>query len=173
MLIGYFIPHVALFTYKPTGFTFGFKPTFLDNIGNVAAVGNAIARFIISYLFKNRGFLTAVLAIIFLETVSALLFIPSGVNKLSYCGTVTSLYMTFGGSLGLYPLVSDTLFRSKGAFSYSILFSSFTISDIFILENMKRITDYFFEGSQEKFMRFLAILALVPLLWVYFVHRRI
>lgn len=30
MLIGYFIPHVALFTYKPLGSSFGIKPNFLD-----------------------------------------------------------------------------------------------------------------------------------------------
>jgi hypothetical protein len=56
MLIGYFIPHVALFTFKPLGASLGLKPNFLDAIGNVASVFNALSRFAIGLIFKNKSY---------------------------------------------------------------------------------------------------------------------
>jgi hypothetical protein len=81
--------------------------------------------------------------------------------------------MTFGGQLGLYPLVSDTLFRSKGAFSYSILFSAFTISDILILGVMKHVTSHYLKGDQNVFMRVLSVIAILPLAWIWIINRKI
>ena len=79
-------------------------------------------------------------------------------------------YITYGAQLGLYPMVSDTLFRSKGAFSYSVLFSAFTLSSVIILMSKEFIKN---EIGIENLLRGLALVNLIPLYSMFKIDKRI
>jgi len=94
---------------------------------------NALIRIVIGMSFKRFGYAACAFFIMFVEITSCLILIPSTKNKWFYLGSLCWFFITYGGQLGLYPLVSDTLFKSKGAFSYAFLFSAFCLSNIVIL----------------------------------------
>jgi hypothetical protein len=54
---------------------------------------------------------------------------------------VCMMYSTYGSMLGMIPLITDSLYKSKGAMAYSVGFISFSGSCIITLLIYKGITE--------------------------------
>ena len=128
MILCYMFPHMMNFSFKSIGLEFLKDDTFITIVGSMGAVVNALSRLIVGMAYYKYGYLKIVLSILAIEVIVALLYVPLASNKSAYVINTLLFELTYGGQLSMYPLVSDTIFKKKGAYSYSYLFSSFTIS---------------------------------------------
>lgn len=132
LIITYLYPQLGLFSFKSIGLDH-LTDSWIVTCGVFGSITNALIRVVIGMSYKRFGYAACAFFIMFVEISSCLILIPSTKNETFYLISLCWFFITYGGQLGLYPLVSDTLFKSKGAFSYSFLFSAFTLSNILIL----------------------------------------
>lgn len=161
MLIEYLYPLFMLFVFKKIAFDYGRSDLDVTVAGTIGALVNAVSRFFAGFLFQKRGYLFASMFIMSLEVLSSLTFIMAAKNEITFSLALSGSLGNYGCLLGLYPLVSDTLFSSLGAFSYSILMSSFAVSNMIILSLGEDIRDLL--GGWEGLMYVLAVVAVVPI----------
>lgn len=122
-------------------------------------------------MFEKLGYATAAFSIMFVEITSALIFYPAAKHDLTFIASICWFYNCFGAQLGLYPLVTDTLFKSKGAFSYSILFSAFSLSSVLILQSAEVIQKW--AGGEKNLVYVLCFVAVIPAYNIWVLHKRI
>lgn len=171
MLIEYLYPLFLLFAFKKIAFDYGRSDEDVTIAGIIGALFNAISRFTAGFIFQKKGYFAASMVIMTLEVVSALTFVASTKNEIAFSASLSGFLSCYGGLLGLYPLVSDNLFSNLGAFSYSILMSSFTLSNLVILSIGEKLRDML--GGWGGLMYLLAGFAVLPILNIWFLDREI
>lgn len=169
MVIGYLYPHLGLATFKSLGLSGKLDDKWITTAGFVGSLVNAGCRLIIGVAYEKYGYLCCAIFIIFVQITSSLTLQFSADNKWGYMLWLSWFFITYGAQLGLYPLVSDTLFHGKGAFSYTILFSAFTLSSVVILN----VKDYLGKALGNKLLYLIAVINLIPIYSMYVIQRRI
>ena len=160
-----------MFTFLfPLFFNFCFKEIALDhhrtdldivNSGVIASLFNALGRFSGGILFKAKGYRFTAYAIMTVQAFSALSYSLMCSNSITFTISLCVTFWGFGATLGLYPLVSDLLFKDKGAFSYSMLFTSFSLGNCFVLMVGSWAKHTF--GSWSLVMYFFGLVVLIPI----------
>lgn len=166
MLVSYMYPLFMLFSFKKIAFEYGRTDFNVTVAGTIAAIFNSGSRYLSGYLFQKYGFLCIALFLLVVQVTSAMTFVFAAKSQITFIIALSGLLFNFGSLLGLYPLVSETLFNSMGAFSYSILFSSFCMSNLFILNVGEKIKDLL--GNWENTMYVLGGIALLPIINIVF-----
>jgi hypothetical protein len=169
MSITYLYPHLGLFSFKNIGLA-GLDDSWITISGIVGSLVNAVSRLIVGLCYNKFGYKACAFFIMFVEITSCLILVPSVGNKWAYMGSLSWFFITYGGQLGLYPLVADTLFHSKGAFSYTLLFSAFTLSSVIILFSEEFIKE---KIGIENLLYGLAVANLIPIYSIIKIDRRI
>lgn len=169
MLIGYLYPHLGLATFKHLGLKGKLDDHWITKAGVAGSLVNAFIRLAIGLMYEKFGYLCCALFIVFVQITSSLTLQYSAENKWGYLVWLSWFFITYGAQLGLYPLVSDTLFHGRGAFSYTILFSAFTLSNVVILN----INDYLGKTLGNKLLYILAGINLLPIYSMFLVQKRI
>ena len=158
----------------PLFFSFCFKKIALENqrtdleivnAGIIACFFNAAGRICIGFLFQSRGYLFTAYTILAIQATSAFTFDYFCNWSLSFTISLCVFYFSFGGVLGLYPLVSDILFKDKGAFTYSLLWSGFTLSNFIVLNLGTWAKDV--AGSWSRILCAIGFVVFVPLYNIY------
>lgn len=169
MLINFSYPLFVFFTYKKIALKNGRSDREITTTGMISCLFNAFGRIISGVCLKKFGYKKVIFVLIFGQILSSLTFCLSTKFLGLYAVQICLFFFIFGGFLGVYPLVSDVLFKDLGAFSYSMLYSSFTISNAFILT----FADFFqkFTKNWEIFYFFLTFLVALPLIWVGKIER--
>lgn len=171
LLIEYIFPHFGLFSFKKIALENDRKDRFITFTGIIGSLFNAGSRLIIALCFEKFGYAISAYAIMFIEVTSSLIFYPAAKKDWSFMISICWFYNTYGAQLGLYPLVTDTLFKSKGAFSYSILFSAFSFSSVIILFSMEFIQKWV--GGYENLMYVLSVVAILPIYNIWILDKKI
>jgi Major Facilitator Superfamily len=143
MVIGFIFPHMMNFSFKSIGLAKLRDDHYVTMVGSIGAIVNALSRLVVGLAFQNFGYRVVGLSILGISIVTSLLYLPCANNSFTYLIATILFEITYGGQLGLYPLVSDRLFKDKGAATYSYLYNSFTFSLIFSL-NMYTYTKTWF-----------------------------
>ena len=133
MVISFLFPHLMNFTFKSIGLEYLEDDVYVTRVGSLGAAVNALSRLFVGLAYQRFGYKKVGLAILVTEVATAVLYIPFAANKATYLLGTVAFEVTYGGQLGMYPLVSDQLFGKKGAMYYSYLYSSFTLSLILSL----------------------------------------
>ena len=133
MVLGFMFPHMMNFSFKSIGLDYLQDDNYVTVVGSIGAVVNALSRLFVGMAYQSYGYLRIGLAILTIEVIIALLYVPLAGNKLTYFINTVLFEITYGGQLGMYPLLSDMMFKKKGAICYAYLYSSFTISLIVVL----------------------------------------
>ena len=128
MILGFLFPHMMNFSFKTIGLLYLENDAYVTFIGSLGAAVNAVSRLFVGMLYQRYGYLAVGLSILALEVVTALGFLLFARHPASYLVATCAFEVTYGGQLGMYPLLSDRLFKKKGAMYYAYLFSSFTVS---------------------------------------------
>lgn len=110
-------------------------------------------------MYRKFGYATCAFFIMFVELSSSLLLIPSAKNKFTYMANFSWFMNTYGGQLGIYPLVADTLFKARGALGNACVSFAFSFSNLVILYFEKSLTEKF--GNQN-ILYGLAVINLLP-----------
>ena len=158
-----------MFVLKQIALTKGRTDREITTAGIIAALVNAAARFVGGAIFHWKGYSSTALLVVALEMFSALVFIPSCSSQLTFTISLCIIGTTYGLQLGLYPLVSYTLFRDKGAFSYSLLMGALSISNCLVLLFGNSVRDLV--GGWDNLMYVLCGLAVVPLFNILWLHK--
>ena len=143
MVLGFLFPHMMNFSFKSIGLMFLKDDAYVTFIGSLGAAINALSRLFVGMLFHRYGYLVIGLTILTLEVITAFSYLYCAHFKSLYFVATTAFEITYGGQLGMYPLVSDQLFKKKGAMYYSYLYSSFTISLIVSLNTYSYLSKWF------------------------------
>ena len=128
MTLCYLFPNLMNFCFKSIGLQYLQNDAYVTLVGSLAAIVNAVSRLAVGILYDKFGFLRVELVIIGLEIVTSLGFIIFAHYYSTYMLGVCAFEVTYGGQLGMYPLVCDRIFGKKGAMYYAYLFSAFTIA---------------------------------------------
>lgn len=162
VVIGYIYCHFVNFSFKKIGLDhIERSDQFINIAGSIGAIFNAGARPLIAIIYEKTSYKVAALLIVFIEVTSALIFIPAANNKATFTASLSYYFLTYGGQLGLYPLVCENLYPKKGALVYTITFSGFCLGALFIAFIYKPLMKDPGEG------RLFLILSIVPLLPLY------
>ncbi len=165
MTIGYVYCHFVNFSFKKIGLNHLEKADrFINIIGSVAAVFNALARPLAALLFEKLSYRFVAYGIMAMQVISALTFIFAADNRITYGVSLCFYFITYGGQLGLYPLVCEALFPKKGAIVYSCAFSGFCFGAFIVGLTYKKLLDTI--GETTLFYG----LACVPPLAAYSIH---
>lgn len=165
MTIGYTYCHFVNFSFKKIGLNHLHKADrYINIIGSVAAVFNALARPLAALLFEKISYRFVAYSIMIMQIISALTFIYAADDKVTYGVSLCFYFVTYGGQLGLYPLVCEALFPKKGAIVYSCAFSGFCFGALIVGLTYKKLLDSVGETS------LFYGLACVPLLAAYSIH---
>lgn len=156
MVIGFIFPHMMNFSFKSIGLAKLRDDHYVTMVGSLGAIVNALSRLAVGLAFQKFGYRIVGLSILVISIVTSLLYLPCATNPVTYMIATIFFEVTYGGQLGMYPLVSDRIFKEKGAATYSYLYSSFTFSLIFSL-NMYTYTKSWF-GEYAPFL-IVAVLA--------------
>lgn len=171
LLIEYIFPHFGLFSFKKIGLENDRSDRFITLTGIVGSLFNAGSRLIIGLTYEKFGYAVSAYSIMFIEVTSSLIFYPAAKSDWSFMVSICWFYNTYGAQLGLYPLVTDTLFKSKGAFSYSILFSAFSLSSVVILFSMEIVQKWV--SGYNNLMYVLCVVAVLPIYNIWILNKRI
>jgi hypothetical protein len=170
-LIGYMYPHFILLNFKQIGLE---KLTnadkFLNYMGGFSELFNAGSRLLLGIVFHHYGYNVAGSIIVFIEITSSLTFMWMAEHKATFGISLCYFFICYGGQLGIYPLVSQVLFRGKSALAYSLLFSSFAVSCIAISLIHRFATPAF---GVENMMFVLCAVSLIPIPWMISIHRKV
>src|SRR3990167_8008944 len=156
MVIGFIFPHMMNFSFKSIGLSKLKDDHYVTMEESIGAIVNALSRLAVGLAYQKFCYRVVGFTILGISIVTSLLYLPSANNSFTYLIATIFFEVTYGGQLGLYPLVSDRLFKEKGAATYSYLYNSFTFSLIFSL-NMYTYTKSWF-GEYTPFV-IVAILA--------------
>ena len=105
--IGFMYCHFVMFSFKQIGLNHLEKADqFINTSGRIAAIFNAGVRFAIAFLYVKTSYRTCALTILFIQVTSALTFIWAADKKETYLPSLSYFFLTYGGQLGLYPLVT-------------------------------------------------------------------
>lgn len=159
MFIGYLLPHYLLFEFSDIGNQYLNDDEFVKIAGIAGAGFNALSRLVSGILYGIFGYKFCAYLIMLMEITTAILFIPCATTKPTFLAVVCYFFNTYGGQLGLYPLVSDVLFKDKGAMSYSIIYISFILSDQVVLFAKNNFTDTF--GGMRNFLYALGFISCI------------
>lgn len=170
-LFAYLMPHFFAFSFPTIGLKAGRTVQILKYAGIGGAIFNTLSRLYSGQLYQKIGYALTAFLFIFVQVVSAAFIVPASKNEYAYIACVSFFFNCFGGQLGLYPMVSDTLFKSKGAFSYSLLFSAFCLSNIVILNLKNYILDIV--GGFGNLMIVLCVIAVIPIYNIIVLDRKI
>lgn len=152
VFIGYTYCHFVNYSFKKIGLNHLEKAdTFINRASSIAAIFNALARPIAALAFEKWGFLPCTLGIMAMQMLSALTFVWAADHRVTYTISLCFYFMTYGGQLGLYPLVCEALYSKKGALVYSCTFSGFSISALMVAFTYKSIL----EKLGEEYMYFM------------------
>ena len=171
MFMSTILPCFLLYNFKRIALEEGRSDHFITVSGTMGSIFNALARLFVGLTFKHFGYAFSAYLLMLIEVMSSLLFLPAAGYDWSFIVCLCFFYNSYGGILGLYPLVSDILFEGIGAFTYSILFSSVAISNLVILF----IQDWLIKelGGYDNLMLVLLAVSCVPLYNVWILHKRI
>lgn len=169
MLIGYLYPHLGLATFKNLGLRGKLDDQWITTAGLAGSIINALSRLVIGLMYEKFGYLCCALFIVFVQITSSLTLEYSAESKWGYLVWLCWFFITYGAQLGLYPLVADTLFHGKGAFSYTILFSAFTLSSVVILN----VNDYLGQKLGNNLLYIIAAANLLPIFSMIVIQKRI
>ena len=98
-----------------------------------------------------------------MQITSALTFVWAADHKVTYTISLCFYFMTYGGQLGLYPLVCEALYSKKGALVYACSFSGFSISALIAAFTYKPLIERM--GASNLYY----LLACLPPLSAYFI----
>lgn len=171
LLIEYIFPHFGLFSYKKIGLENDRGDRLITLASTVGSIFNATSRLVIGLMYESYGYAACAYTIMIIEITSSLVFYPAAENNWSFLISICWFYNTYGAQLGLYPLVTDTLFKSKGAFTYSILFSAFSFSSVIILFNVKQAQKIV--GGYDNLMYVLCVVAVLPAYNIWILNKKI
>lgn len=165
MIISFMFPHIMNFTFKSIGLAHLKNDAYVTFVGSLGAAINALSRLFVGLAYQKYGYRKLGLAIFCTEIATAVLYIPFASNGATYLLATAAFEITYGGQLGMYPLVSDQLFKKKGAMYYAYLYSSFTFSLIIGLNGYSFITNHF--GQYTAFL----VVAAITLIALPFILR--
>ena len=146
MVVSFMFTHMMNFSFKSIGLASLKNDAYVTFVGSFGAAVNAIVRLFAGLAYQKFGYLKVGLVIFTLEVVTASLYLWAANNKFTYFIATCAFEITYGGQLGMYPLLSDTLFKKKGAMYYAYLFSSFTLSLLISLNGYTYLTTTFGQG---------------------------
>lgn len=133
MILCILVPLMLNFCFKSLALEYLKNDAFVTMIGSVGALVNAASRIIVGLLFEKFGYYKVACFIVLIELTTTLGFIWYVRNKVSYVFAVCGFEASYGSLLGIYPLLSDRLFKKKGAIFYSYLISNMAIGSILSL----------------------------------------
>lgn len=128
IIFGYLFPHLMNFSFKDIGLKHLQDDRFVTFAGSAGAISNALSRFFVGFFFEWFGYGKTVIGITLLAIITSQFYLPMADNRATFFIFTCLFEVTYGGQLGIYPLITDKLFGDKGAITYSYLFSGFTIS---------------------------------------------
>ena len=164
MFIGYTYCHFVNYSFKKIGLDHLEKAdAFINIAASIAAIFNALARPLVAFIFEKYGFLTCAFGIMVMQIISALTFVWAADHKVTYTISLCFYFMTYGGQLGLYPLVCEALYSKKGALVYTCSFSGFCFSALIVAFTYKPLIERMDESNVYYF------LACLPPLSAYFI----
>lgn len=131
--VGFVYCHFINFSFKKVGLKHLHQADqFINVAGSIGAIFNAASRFIVALLFQKTSYKVCAFTIMFIQVTSAVTFIALADNRATYTASLCYYFLTYGGQLGLYPLVSDRMFKKKGALFYTIVISGFSFGALFV-----------------------------------------
>ena len=133
MLFGLLYPHYFLFNFKQIGLEHLPSPDkYINFVASIGAICNGTARLLIGLIYQRIGARYTSSALILLLLCSSLSFLQLA-NSHFYFGVGLCLfYASFGGLIGLFPLITHALFKSNGALAYTMVFSASGVSCLFV-----------------------------------------
>ena len=171
VFIGMLYPNFILFNFKQIGLERLQSPDkYLNIVGSIGSIFNGVSRIAIALIYQKYGFKVAALILIFIQFTSALTFLPMANNKFSFAISLFYFFNCYGGQLGLYPLIMHSLYKGKGALSYSIVFSAFALSILLVTYLHGHLTQH---AELNTIFFLLAILSLAPIYFVIQIDKRL
>ena len=169
--IGFLYPNFVLFNYKQIGLDrLGNADQYLNYTSSVASLFNGGSRLVSGLIYQFRGFKISMTIMLFIIVTSSLSFIPLSYNKTTYSASLFYFFLCYGGQLGLYPLISHSLFKQKSALAYSVLFGGFTCSCLTVSFIHKSLTSVI---GMYPVMILLGVASLSAFPFIIHIHKRI
>lgn len=156
-------PHLMNFGFKTIGLLYLNDDSYVTSVGSMASVINAISRLGFGMQFFKTNFRIFILTIAFLTVFDCICFVPFSQFKATFFIVVAVFCMVYGGQLGSYPLVSDALFKEKGAVAYAFLLWGFNVSNIVVLFIYGALIDHI---GWFWLLVLISVLACIPQIWV-------
>jgi len=130
MLFTYLYPHLMNFGFKSIGLLYLKNDSFVTFCGSASAFWNGISRYAFGHYFTAFGYSHFMKTILAITVLNAITFVWFSHYKWTYLLATCMFIMTYGGQLGTFPLVSDKLFKNKGALAYSMLLVGYDLSNV-------------------------------------------
>ena len=142
MIFSYLYPHLMNFGFKSIGQKYLNDDRFVTWCGSISALINGLCRYAAGHYVTNFGYSVFLKTIQAITCVNALTFVWFSNYHWTYLIAVCMFIITYGGQLGSFPLISDKLFKEKGALAYSMLQIGFELSNIIGLMIYSTQIDY-------------------------------
>ena len=140
-LVGFIYPHMMNFCFKDIGMRTLNDDHFVTFAGSIGALVNGASRLVVGFLMEKYPYYKIMIGIILLEVLASQTFLIFANFRYSYILGTAMFEMTYGGQLGITPLICDKLFKDKGAITYSYILSAFTFSLIVSLSFYTEFVD--------------------------------